>query len=196
MGMFDRVLVECPKCGKTIEFQSKAAACCLVEYKPAKVPTDIAKDIIKEFEVCNSCGTLVVVVNTKPEPKHSILKAVQSSPIKQILKDATKYKQHQYEMFNSSFRINQLVQQLLNSDGCSYYIQNVDDFTARDWSKKFIIEQTKNLKNIKFLGTVHNVDILIGELPDNSPEKDSPGKNFRRTHVVVLTPKGIGKLCC
>ena len=61
MGMFDRVWVECPKCGKGVEFQSKAGDCVLADYTLDNVPIIVGLDLIHEKEKCENCGAIVIV---------------------------------------------------------------------------------------------------------------------------------------
>ena len=60
MGMFDSVYVECPVCGKHVEFQSKAGACLCKSYKQDQVPTIIALDLDGDTEFCRNCGEEII----------------------------------------------------------------------------------------------------------------------------------------
>jgi len=60
MGMFDTVIVPCPKCGKQLEFQSKAGPCMLKRYNYKSVPPEIANSIDGDSETC-SCGQFVAL---------------------------------------------------------------------------------------------------------------------------------------
>lgn len=67
MGMFDSVMVECPKCTCEIEFQSKAGECTLRAYKEDNIPNAIAVDIEGHVQECFKCGTkLRAVLIMKP----------------------------------------------------------------------------------------------------------------------------------
>lgn len=61
MGMFDTVLVPCPKCGEEMEFQSKSGPCQLEEYKLGAVPAEILAGASIHTETC-SCGARVKLV--------------------------------------------------------------------------------------------------------------------------------------
>ena len=63
MGLFDSVLVLCPRCGNSVEFQSKSGDCDLVNYTSIhEIPIAILNDFRKhQFEVCEDCGVLVGV---------------------------------------------------------------------------------------------------------------------------------------
>jgi hypothetical protein len=56
MGMFDRVWADCPKCGKRVEFQSKAGECLLRDFHIDNLPPEIAKDIANDSNECDECG--------------------------------------------------------------------------------------------------------------------------------------------
>ncbi len=57
MGMFDTVRFECPKCKSTVEHQSKAGKCDLIDYPERGVPLAIAADISGESAFCSNCQT-------------------------------------------------------------------------------------------------------------------------------------------
>jgi endogenous inhibitor of DNA gyrase (YacG/DUF329 family) len=61
MGMYDSVMVNCPKCGTLVELQSKAGKCKMEKYSVYEVPPEIAIDIDGHSESCNNCGTHVVI---------------------------------------------------------------------------------------------------------------------------------------
>lgn len=57
MGVFDMVMVECPRCEmETIEFQSKAFNPYMKRYSGDDVPTVIAADINGSTASCSTCG--------------------------------------------------------------------------------------------------------------------------------------------
>jgi hypothetical protein len=61
MGMFDRVFARCPSCGGTVEFQSKAGECLLINYTLREVPPEIAIDLDGQQECCEKCGSVVSI---------------------------------------------------------------------------------------------------------------------------------------
>lgn len=62
MGMFDTVLVPCPKCGKLAEFQSKGGDCILAVYNLADAPNDVLFDVNRHSPYkCENCKTLFEV---------------------------------------------------------------------------------------------------------------------------------------
>lgn len=65
MGMFDSVIARCPKCGKDVEFQSKAGECSLKRYSTASVPPEVAQDINGDVQSCR-CGETVKLVTSRP----------------------------------------------------------------------------------------------------------------------------------
>lgn len=57
MGMFDTVLVPCPKCGTENEFQSKGGDCSLNVYKLKDCPPDVMSDVnCNSPTKCEKCG--------------------------------------------------------------------------------------------------------------------------------------------
>lgn len=67
MGMFDRVWVDCPKCGQEVEFQSKAGECVLMDYTLETAPPNVQVDLIGDNSQCNKCGH-VVGIRFAPRP--------------------------------------------------------------------------------------------------------------------------------
>ena len=61
MGMFNTVLVNCPKCGKTHEFQSKSGNCTLEEYNLKECPTDVIIDVNRYSPYKCACGAVFEV---------------------------------------------------------------------------------------------------------------------------------------
>jgi hypothetical protein len=55
MGMFDRLIVNCPRCNNIVEFQSKAGDCGLNVYDIHNVPPQIALDLKDDSEQCSNC---------------------------------------------------------------------------------------------------------------------------------------------
>ena len=60
MGMFDSLIVQCPECGKDIDFQSKAGDCVLEVYGLDNCPASILGDLANESETCE-CGRVVTM---------------------------------------------------------------------------------------------------------------------------------------
>ena len=56
MGMFDRVMVRCPRCGEDVEFQSKAGECYMNRYTPTDAPPAVLADTIGDKQACRGCG--------------------------------------------------------------------------------------------------------------------------------------------
>lgn len=62
MGMFDRVMVPCPKCGTESEFQSKGGDCTLRDYTLENAPADVLLDVNRHApNTCKECGTVFAV---------------------------------------------------------------------------------------------------------------------------------------
>lgn len=66
MGLFDSVYAKCPKCGRPVEWQSKAGECCLRRYNSDRVPSVIAADLMREEEQCGGCGAVLRIVPERP----------------------------------------------------------------------------------------------------------------------------------
>jgi uncharacterized protein YbaR (Trm112 family) len=66
MGMFDTVNFYCPRCGRTLDLQSKAGDCTLVEYDQDSVPLKIAADLCNTSVWCDDCKESFRVVSMIP----------------------------------------------------------------------------------------------------------------------------------
>lgn len=56
MGMYDIVLVRCPKCNRISEFQSKGGDCILASYRLENCPDDVLSNINRHApNTCDSC---------------------------------------------------------------------------------------------------------------------------------------------
>lgn len=64
MGMFDRVWVPCPRCGRKLEFQSKAGPCILKVYHLDNAPNVVLADIIGDSEWCKSCDLEIEILGS------------------------------------------------------------------------------------------------------------------------------------
>ena len=64
MGMFDRVMVDCPNCGDRVELQSKAGNCNLDKYTLETAPVQILVDIMNIPEHCD-CGAWLAVIDPR-----------------------------------------------------------------------------------------------------------------------------------
>jgi DNA-directed RNA polymerase subunit RPC12/RpoP len=60
MGIYDTVVVRCPKCGAEVEFQSKAGPCSLNVYSMYEAPPEVQVDISGRPQVCE-CGHRVTL---------------------------------------------------------------------------------------------------------------------------------------
>jgi hypothetical protein len=61
MGLFDTVLIPCPRCGTEYEEQTKAGDCELATYRLAEAPPELKADIANRTLLCG-CGMLFYVV--------------------------------------------------------------------------------------------------------------------------------------
>lgn len=57
MGMYDTVMVPCPKCGAKAEFQSKSGQCRLDVYELDEAPADVLYDVNRHAPATCECGT-------------------------------------------------------------------------------------------------------------------------------------------
>lgn len=60
MGMFDSLIVQCPKCQEDVEFQSKAGPCNLNKYDMDDCSPSVAVDLIGQHTQCQ-CGAEVII---------------------------------------------------------------------------------------------------------------------------------------
>lgn len=68
MGMFDSVMVPCPKCETPVEFQSKAGDCQMDRYTLEDAPAELLLDIMNEPHYCQNCGEWVALVDPRYPP--------------------------------------------------------------------------------------------------------------------------------
>lgn len=58
MGMYDTVMVPCPKCEQLEEFQSKSGPCHLDTYDLGSAPADVLMNVNRHAPAtCRKCGT-------------------------------------------------------------------------------------------------------------------------------------------
>ena len=71
MGLFDIILVKCPNCNGTLEFQSKGGECVLEKYTEKNVPWEVVLPVVGNIIKCPKCSKNIKlkVVNLPPEPK-------------------------------------------------------------------------------------------------------------------------------
>jgi len=55
MGMFDKILIKCPNCKETLEFQSKGGECVLDKFTWKNVPWDVILPVSGEIIKCPKC---------------------------------------------------------------------------------------------------------------------------------------------
>jgi len=62
MGVFDSVMVPCPKCGQREEFQSKSGPCALAVYNLEDAPDSVLMNINRHAPIaCGKCGAVFEV---------------------------------------------------------------------------------------------------------------------------------------
>jgi hypothetical protein len=58
MGMFDSIMLPCPKCGTLYEAQTKGGDCYLQVYSFEDAPQDAMGDVNRHAPfICDNCGT-------------------------------------------------------------------------------------------------------------------------------------------
>ena len=66
MGVYDTVIIKCPKCGEEHDFQSKSGTCILGYYTLDNCPEDVVHDINRHSPYECECGGLLSVnIDTK-----------------------------------------------------------------------------------------------------------------------------------
>lgn len=60
--MFDRLIVQCPRCDNSVEFQSKAGECILEDFVLENAPPNVLGDLHNESETCQNCGRVVTII--------------------------------------------------------------------------------------------------------------------------------------
>lgn len=61
MGMYDSVIVKCPKCGVEHEFQSKNGDCFLNVFMLENCPEDVLTDVNRHSPYICNCGASIEV---------------------------------------------------------------------------------------------------------------------------------------
>jgi hypothetical protein len=70
MGMFDSVMVPCPKCSEPVEFQSKTGDCQCDVFTLDTAPREILFDIMHDPEQCRQCGNWLALIDPAlPRPR-------------------------------------------------------------------------------------------------------------------------------
>lgn len=68
MGMFDSVMVPCPKCGTEMEFQTKGGECLLLRYTLENAPEDAMSDVNRLAPTECECGSWVEIQDVGGKP--------------------------------------------------------------------------------------------------------------------------------
>ena len=95
MGMFDSIYVQCPHCGASVEFQSKAWNCDLDIYTLDDAPLAILIDVMNAPRHCFYCDQWIALIDTAfpPEkPWRPNLEARKERPTKNPLEHHEGYK--------------------------------------------------------------------------------------------------------
>lgn len=62
MGLYDTVMVACPRCGKRHGMQSKGGMCGLIDYELSEAPFDVLSDVNRHGPVTCDCGAVFCVL--------------------------------------------------------------------------------------------------------------------------------------
>ena len=86
MGMYDTIVIDCPKCKEPYHAQSKGGSCLLENYYFPNVPRDVLSDINRHAPfVCDKCKTQFFV-DFKKNPIQKIV-LDWSKPFIRIIKE-------------------------------------------------------------------------------------------------------------
>lgn len=74
MGCYNTIVIPCPECGTTHEFQTKSGSCGMKTYHISNVPLEDFAGIVGDSVECEKCGTVFgVPEETKPRQNLSHL---------------------------------------------------------------------------------------------------------------------------
>lgn len=83
MGLYDRIHAECPNCGATVEFQSKALDCMMDVFTLENAPVEVVYDTMNDPHKCTKCGEWCALHDPefppgrqRPRPNLSVVKVV------------------------------------------------------------------------------------------------------------------------
>lgn len=68
MGVYDSVMVPCPRCKRKHEFQSKSGRCCLDMYELEDAPDDVMENVNRHAPCECECGCLYMVDDATRTP--------------------------------------------------------------------------------------------------------------------------------
>ena len=66
MGMYDSLYVNCPECGKELEFQSKSGMCCIFSFKKNNLPPEVAIGMNENIVRCQFCNHRIKLICDVP----------------------------------------------------------------------------------------------------------------------------------
>jgi hypothetical protein len=192
--MYDTVLVPCPNCGTTAEFQSKGGACILAEYTLNTAPKDVLSDINRHSPyTCEECGTIgevkdKVSVKLIPESADTIdfktiiqrlAKVIDHDPYRKKLLNQLDYweKEQRERKKTCSISLDDIIQ-LLHSLSDDEFVYVCASITKR---------LTRTLKTDKEEGLVENSSSVLDvfEIPDYE-EKNNYSQPFKEALLKFL----------
>ena len=70
MGMYDTINIPCPKCGATVDIQSKGGDCLLRNFTTDTAPVDVILGLKNHgyLDQCDKCGVYLKVVVEEQRP--------------------------------------------------------------------------------------------------------------------------------
>lgn len=68
MGVFNTIWVDCPRCDKPVEFQSKSGSCSMASYHITRMPVEDFSGIAGDQVCCDHCGFVVGVKDSRDMP--------------------------------------------------------------------------------------------------------------------------------
>ena len=79
MGMFDSLIIECPKCKKDLEIQSKSGCCMLDVYNKNNLPAEVAVGLNGDVIECEFCRCKFIVKCNIPKPRLAQVKLIRTN---------------------------------------------------------------------------------------------------------------------
>jgi hypothetical protein len=73
MGMYDTIMVPCPKCDVRAGFQTKSGPCTLATYALEDAPDDVLLDVNRHAPMHCDCGTIFSVAIEGVRPRRTLI---------------------------------------------------------------------------------------------------------------------------
>ena len=156
MGMYDTIMVPCPKCGTKEDFQTKSGKCVLGTFNLSDAPADAMEDVMRHGPAtCRSCGT-VFGVQFKIAPAVVNAKSIKWPP--KPYEAMTPEEQWEHDKFNGTLDNDRLDEACQDSGNIESPVKTLSlqhsaikklttsDLDAYDWSVPKIREDIEPLK--------------------------------------------------